>query len=184
MTKGGTLTRAELRELLATARGRRHRAGAPYRHARRDALFLELLAIAGLRPGEATALRTMDLPPGPDDSRIWVNWNGKRRSVEIPWPLARRLWSYVSAEELPLEGRLFPFSVRFARSMFRLYAHRVGLRNVLSLDSLRGYAAAQAWRHGGGVLQVAARLGNASVSAAFRFISAIDAQPDVDRVAV
>lgn len=184
MIKGGTVTRAELRSLLATARGRRHRAGAPYRHARRDALFLELVARAGLRPSEALGVRTQDLPPGRDDSRVAVSWHGTRRYVDVPWSLAARLWSYVTAESLPLEARLFPFTVFTAHRMFRLYAHAAGLRDVLKLDSLRGYAAAQAWRRQASVLGVSARLGNISVAAAQRFISAIEAQPDVEAVAV
>lgn len=183
MIAGGTLTKLELRELLAAARGRRHAAGARYRHARRDALLLELIAIAGLRTREALALRTQDLPPGEHDSALLVRFRDEARTVAVPWRLGARLWAYVTAEQLRLEDRLFPISERFARSMFRLYAHRAGLRPVLTLDSLRGYSAAQEWRRQPNLLHVACRLGNCSVKSAQRFVAALGAQVRADAAA-
>ena len=176
MILGGTLTRHELHELLAAARGRRHRAGARHRNARRDALLLELVALCGLRVREVLALQVRDLPPGESDSTLLVRFRSGVRFVPMPWRLARRLWHYVSLERLVLEERLFPITERVARAMFRTHADRAGLAAVLTLDSLRGYAAAREWEREPNLQHVARRLGNCSLKAAQRFVAALGAQ--------
>lgn len=141
--RAAPIDRLELRSLLRTASGRRHIRGKPHRFARRDALMLELVAVAGLTVHELLALRVRDLPPDSTDPTLTVEARALDSRPEIPWRLGQRLWGYVTRLELRLEDRLFPINVRRARAVFRTHAARAGLAPVHTLDSLRRHRNAQ-----------------------------------------
>lgn len=143
--RAAPVDRCELRALLRTASGRRHIRGRPHRFARRDALMLELVAVAGLSVHELLALRVRDLPPDASDPTLTVAGRvvQSTRRVEVPWRLGLRLWSYATRHDLRLEDRLFPINVRRARAVFRTHAARAGLATIHTLDSLRRHREAR-----------------------------------------
>ncbi|HEX9121950.1 MAG TPA: site-specific integrase [Actinomycetota bacterium] len=139
--------------------------------------LVELMAYAGLRPGEAYALRVGKFDPDErtldiDTSITGHTKTGEARRLVLPAVLAQTLTAHIESYSDPSnpEALMFPtrdgsmLTLSGFRSIFQRASARADVNHGLSPNDLRHYAAAFAIGQGASVYAVQRMLGHAKPS--------------------
>jgi integrase/recombinase XerD len=152
LTRDKYLSPDEFKRICYAARTR------PHVNALRDYAFILVVALAGLRVGEAIALRVGDLSDQDESTAplLAVCAEKKRREgkalpiydMGLPKSAARALRAYIRS--LP-EGarmpwsRVFPFTRQQGHNLFKHYARLAGLNPRYSIHALRHFRGVQVY---------------------------------------
>ena len=111
----------------------------------RNRLMLELMARGGMRIGEVLKLRANDV----DDRKLFLADPKSGRQSEIvfiPKKVADRLRTYITAENIKNEARVFPLGYTRSREIVKNAGNKIGV--VVKPHDLRRHAATYASRSG------------------------------------
>ena len=146
----------------------------------RNRALLVVLWRAGLRVGEALALRPSDLDPAAGQVRVRRGKGGKPRSVGMDpeafavvdaWLERRRALGLDGHAPLfcTLQGQ--GLDAGYGRAMLKRLARRAGVRRRVHLHGLRHTHAVELVREGAALPQVQAQLGHSSLAVTSRYLA-------------
>jgi site-specific recombinase XerD len=180
---GQTLAVEEVRALLRAcnrgATGARNRA------------LIVLLWRAGLRVGEALALREADLEPAAGLVHVRCGKGGKPRTVALDpeafgaveaWAARRRARGLNGHQLLLCTLAGGPLDASYPRHLFKRLARRAGLQKRVHPHALRHTHAVELVREGAPLPEVQAQLGHSSLAVTSRYLAHVTPQDLASRM--